>query len=227
MHRPSTRHARALAIAVAVALSAGAAAALAPSAGASRVAAERTAARAPLTAAELRAKRNTLLKAHAYLAAGATGAALGGRSTEFEAAKTALDANSVDIAKAIGLVYGAGAEQAFLALWRKHIGFFVDYTVGTATKDAAKQQKAVNDLVGYTQDFGAFLASANPNLPEEAVAGLVNTHVLTLKEVIDAQASGDAAKAYASLRMAASHMMMIADPLAAAIAKQFREKFAE
>jgi hypothetical protein len=182
---------------------------------------------APIPAAELRAKLNILLQEHAYLAAGATGAALGGRQKEFEAAAAALDGNSVDISKAIGMVYGAGAENAFLALWRKHIGFFVDYTMGVASKDMAKQSKAVNDLVGYTQDFGAFLASANPNLPKDAVAGLVKTHVLTLKDVVDAQASMDPSKAYMSLRKAAMHMGMIADPLAAAIAKQFPDKFAE
>jgi hypothetical protein len=180
----------------------------------------------PMPVAELRAKLNILLQEHAYLAAGATGAAIGGRQKEFEAAAQALDGNSVDISKAIGMVYGQGAETAFLALWRKHIGFFVDYTVGVASKDQAKQTKAVNDLVGYTQDFGAFLASANPNLPKDAVAGLVKTHVLTLKDVVDAQASGDPAKAFLSLRKAAMHMAMIADPLAAAIAKQFPEKFA-
>ena len=43
----------------------------------------------------------------------------------------------------------------------------------------------------YTQDFGAFLASANPNLPKNMVAELVKDHVLTLKDVIDAQAPGD------------------------------------
>ena len=66
----------------------------------------------------------------------------------------------------IGAVYGADAEKAFLPLWRKHIGFFVDYTMGVASKDKAKQDKAVADLVGYSQDFGAFLSSANPDLPK-------------------------------------------------------------
>lgn len=179
-----------------------------------------------MTASALRVKLSTLLQEHALLAASATGAALGGRNAEFESAAAALDMNSVDLSKAIGLVYGSGAEQAFLALWRKHIGFFVDYTVGVARKDKAKSEKAVNDLVGYTQDFGAFLSGANPNLPKDAVAGLVKTHVLTLKDVVDAQASGDSKKAFAAMRMAGMHMQMIADPLAEAIAKQFPGKFA-
>ena len=180
---------------------------------------------APIPAAELRAKLNTLLQEHAYLAAAATNAALGGRQAEFQAAAGAVDANSVDLSKAIGMVYGGGAETAFLALWRKHIGFFVDYATGVATKDKAKQDRAVNDLVGYTQDFGAFLASANPNLPKAVVADLVKAHVLTLKDVVDAQGKGDQTKAFPALRSAASHMMMIADPLASAIAKQFPDKF--
>src|SRR6476660_5079920 len=110
-------------------------------------------------------------------------------SAAFKGAVGGLDANSIDISKAIGSVYGADAEKAFLPLWRKHIGFVVDYTVGMATKDKTKQDKAVADLVKYSEDFGAFLSSANPNLPKSAVAELVKGHVVTLKDVVDAQAA--------------------------------------
>ena len=176
-------------------------------------------------AAGLRTSLNVALREHAYLAAAATNAALGGRDAEFKAAAAALDGNSVDIAKAIGSVYGADAEQAFLPLWRRHIGFFVDYTVGVATKDKSKEDKAVSDLIGYTQDFGAFLNSASPNLPKAVVADLVKHHVLTLKDVVDAQAAKDPARAFAAVRLAAGHMQMIADPLAETIVKQFSDRF--
>jgi hypothetical protein len=179
-----------------------------------------------MMSSDLRTGLNSLFREHVFLAAWATGAALAGRDGEFKAAAGTLDGNSIDIARAIGSVYGAGAEQAFLPLWRKHIGFVVDYTVGVASKDDAKKNKAVNDLVQYTQDFGAFLAAANPNLPKEAVADLVKGHVLTLKDVIDAQASGDMNKAFMTIRSAAGHMGMVADPLAAAIVKQFPDRFA-
>ena len=176
-------------------------------------------------AAGLRSTLTMAFQEHTYLAARATGAALGARDPEFKAAAAALDANGIDISKAIGSVYGQGAQDAFLPLWRRHIGFVVDYTVGVATKDQAKQQKAVDDLVGYSQDFGAFLASANPNLPKDVVAGLVKDHILTLKPVIDAQAAGDQTRVYTMLRSATGHMRMIADPLADAIVKQFPQKF--
>ena len=186
----------------------------------------RMAAASATPAASLRVALNGLLGEHVILAAAATGAALDGRDAEFKAAAGALDANSVDLAKAIGSVYGKDAEQAFLPLWRRHIGFAVDYTVGVATKDGVKQQKAVSDLIAYTEDFGAFLSAANPNLPKAVVANLVKHHVVTLKEVVDAQASKDYARAYAAQRTAAAHMQMIADPLAGAIVKQFPDKFA-
>ena len=179
-----------------------------------------------ITAPELKVALNNLLSEHVWLASAATGAALQGRKGDFDAAASTLDANSVEISKAIGMVYGPGAETAFLALWRRHIGMVVDYTTGLATKNKAKQDKAVGDLVAYTQEFGAFLSGANPNLTKEAVAGLVKEHVLTLKAVIDAQAAKDPAKAYAAMRAAAGHMSMIANPLADAIVKQFPSKFA-
>ena len=163
-------------------------------------------------ASGLRSTLNTLFQEHIYLAAAATGAALGGRDAEFKAA-------------AAGVGVGQGAEDAFLPLWRKHIGMVVEYTVGVATNDKAKQDKAVADLIGYTQDFGAFLQSANPNLPKSVVADLVKHHVVTLKAVIDAQAAKDQARTYTTMRTAAGHMQMIADPLAEAIVKQFPDKF--
>jgi hypothetical protein len=175
--------------------------------------------------ADLRLALNQLLSEHATLAAAATGAALGGRNKEFEAAADALDMNSQDIAKAIGSVYGEAAGEAFLPLWRKHIGFFVDYTMATAKGSGKGQKKAVDDLLGYATDFGAFLNSATPSLPKEAVADLVKMHILSLKDVVDAQANRDQKLAYQKIREASHHMQMIADPLADAIIKQFPEKF--
>lgn len=175
--------------------------------------------------ADLRLALNQLLSEHATLAAAATGAALGGRNKEFEAAAAALDMNSQDISKAIGSVYGEAAGEAFLPLWRKHIGFFVDYTMATAKGSGKGQKKAVDDLIGYAGDFAAFLNSATPSLPKPAVEDLVKMHILSLKDVVDAQANRDQKLAYQKIREASHHMQMIADPLADAIVKQFPEKF--
>ena len=64
----------------------------------------------------------------------------------------------------------------------------------------------------------------------DAVRRFVDVHPVVsrlpwVKAVIDAQASKDQAKTFATLRTAAGHMQMIADPLAEAIVKQFPDKF--
>jgi hypothetical protein len=66
-----------------------------------------------MPAADLRTGLNALLSEHVILASAATGAALGGRKAEFQAAAGALNANSVDISRAIGAAYGPDAERAF------------------------------------------------------------------------------------------------------------------
>ena len=128
------------------------------------------------------------------------------------------------LSEAIGSIYGKPAGDAFLPLWRKHIGFFVDYTVGKLTNDAVKATKAKADLDGYRADFGAFLASANPNLTKDAVAQALVPHVTATFAAIDAVVAGDGT-GFEKLRIAAGHMPMLAETLAGAIAKQFPDKF--
>jgi hypothetical protein len=172
--------------------------------------------------AELQVALSTLLQEHVYLAGIATGTALSGGALDPPAA--ALDANSVKLADAIGSVYGKPAGTEFLALWRKHIGFFVDYTVAKSKNDMAGMEKAKTDLDGYRADFGAFISSANPNLPKEAVAAELVPHIQTLLAAIDAQAAKDPSQ-FVKLAAAADHMPMTAKVLASGIAKQFPQKF--
>ena len=62
------------------------------------------------SASDLRTNLNALFGEHALIAAVATSHALGGRQAAFEGAVGGLDANSIDISKAIGAIYGADAE---------------------------------------------------------------------------------------------------------------------
>ncbi len=177
-------------------------------------------------AAELRALLTDQLIGHEYLAgiAVVTGVSEGLDSKPFEAAAGALDTNSVALSESIASVYGEEAGEAFLPLWRKHIGFFVDYAAAKATDDEAKAETAREGLNGYRTDFGAFLEGANPNLPADAVAEALIPHVDGTFAAIDAVVAGDA-EAFDLLREAAGHMPMLANTLAGGIAKQFPDKF--
>ena len=173
-------------------------------------------------AAGLRAGLTALLQEHVYLAGTTTFVALSGG--DFTVPAATLDKNSVELAGAVGSVYGDAAGKQFLELWRKHIGFFVDYTNGAATGDVAKQTEAKSDLDGYRADFGAFLASANPNLTKDAVANELTPHVASVFAVIDAQAAKQ--PFFDLAKTAAGHMSHTAEVLSGAIATQFPEKFA-
>jgi hypothetical protein len=184
-----------------------------------------TAAAAGLTAGDLRSQLTVALNEHVVLAADATNAALSGRADEFDAAAAELDRNSEDISAVVGSVYGDGAGEAFLPLWRKHIGFFVDYTQAVGAGDLAAADAAVAALTAYADELAVFFNSANPDLPKETLSSLISEHILTLKAVVDAQASGDQSAAYIALGEAVDHMHMLADPLAAAISQQFPDQF--
>ena len=171
-------------------------------------------------AAELRAGLTYLLTEHVYLAGIATGTALskGGnlKDPAVVGAVTALDANSVALSKAVGSAYPA-AEAPFLASWRQHIGFFVNYTHGKATKNAAMTAKAIKDLDGYRTSFGQLINSVVPELPAAAVADELKPHVASLFAAIDAQVAGSPTQ-FALLETAASHMPGTAKILAGGIA---------
>ncbi|HEV7864226.1 MAG TPA: hypothetical protein VGR20_16070 [Acidimicrobiia bacterium] len=168
---------------------------------------------------------NGVLREHVFLVSAATGAALGGRDAEFKAATATLDANSDAVTDAIASVYGPEAGTAFAPLWKKHIGFLVDYTMALANKQQAKADEAMGNLLQYTEDFGAFINTASPKLTKDAVAELIKTHVFTLKDIIDAQAAKNYTKAYAGERTAADHMTLIANGLATTVVAQFPTKF--
>jgi hypothetical protein len=172
-------------------------------------------------ASELRTGLTNLLVEHVYLAGIAvnTGATAGLTSPAFKAAAATLDANSKDLAGAIGSVYGPKAQKRFLQLWRAHIGFFVEYTKGLAEHDRKATKSALNKLDGYRASFAQFLNSANPNIETEATAASLQEHVKTLSAAIRGVVTGSP-KAFSRLRTAAQHMPMTADYLAGAIAKQ-------
>ena len=163
-------------------------------------------------AAGLRATLTALLTNHVWLAGNALDTAVlkGGnlKDPAVTGAVAALDANSVALSKAVGSVYPA-AEKPFLASWRQHIGFFVNYTLGKATKNAAMVTKAKADLNSYRTSFGQLINSVIPELPADAVAKELIPHVQTLTDAIDAAIAGSP-DYQTKLSMAADHMSMTA-----------------
>ena len=129
------------------------------------------------------------------------------------------------MATAFGTIY-PDVQAGFLALWQKHITFFVDYATAAAKNDGAGKKKASDQLTSYAATFAAFLNSQNSELPKAAVQSLFAAHAKGVLDVMDAEVAKDYAKADAVVVGAYAHMDMIAKALAAAIRTQHPEKLA-
>jgi hypothetical protein len=171
-------------------------------------------------AATLRATLTSLLSGHVWLAGNALDTAVQKgdlKDPKVVGAVKALDANSVALAETIGSVY-PDAEKPFLASWRQHIGFFVNYTLGKATNEDKQVAKAKADLDAYRTSFGELINSVVPELPADVVAKELKPHVESLYAAIDASVAGRP-DYQTRLSMAADHMVMTADVLAGGIVK--------
>ncbi len=177
-------------------------------------------------AADLRVTLNRLFGEHVELAIQATQAGYAGQKNAPALARS-LDRNSVQIAAAIGSVYGPAARNKFLNgrfMWRAHIRFFGQYAGALAAHNKPAQARAVVNLKSYIEAFSGFLATAT-GLPQSALRASITTHVMQLKGQLDAYANHRYAKSYALEHAAYVHMGMTADSLSAAIVEKFPAKF--
>jgi hypothetical protein len=171
------------------------------------------------TAASTRALLTAQLDDHVWLAGNALQTAVlkGGNLNDpaVKGAVAALDANSVALSKTVGSAY-PDAEKPFLASWRQHIGFFVNYTLGKATKNNALVTKANKQLDNYRTSFGQLIHSVISQLPADAVAKELIPHVQSLEAAIDAAVAGSP-DFQTKLSAAAEHMQMTASILTSGI----------
>ena len=95
-----------------------------------------------------------------------------------------------------------------------------------AANDATAERKAMADLQSNVTAIAQFLSGANPNLPANAVQGLMATHVAHHATQIQQIMAGDMKGEQSTWQAIQAHMDVISDALAGAIAKQFPAKAA-
>jgi hypothetical protein len=176
-------------------------------------------------AADLVTTLNAGLREHVFLVSAATDAIVGGRNDQLQAASAAIDGNSDALATVLGGVYGPQAASTFTPLWKKHTGLLFDYATAAAAKQQSKADEATNNLLQFSDDFGAFVSGASPKVTKETASDWIMTDILTLKDVIDAQVAKNYSKAFTSERTAADQMTTIANNLSATVVAQFPQKF--
>jgi hypothetical protein len=146
-------------------------------------------------------------------------------TAEAKVAEGEVVANAHEIADAIKPFYGDKAGDALFDLLAGHYGAIKAYLTATAAGDKKAQQKATDDLLANADKIATFLSGANPNLPKDTVLGLLQAHGghhISQIQQLKAGQYADEAKTWAEMQ---SHIYVIADALAGAIAKQFPDKF--
>lgn len=149
-----------------------------------------------------------------------------GDQASADAAAEAVVANAIQISDAVAGFYGDAGGERMLELLGGHWGAVKALTDAGQAGNTASRNKAIADLTANAGAIATFLAAANPNLPEDAVRGLLvahgGHHIQQVQQVMAGDMAGEAAT-WAAMQ---AHMDVIADALASAIALQFPDKAA-
>ena len=147
-----------------------------------------------------------------------------GDSKRATRAADAVVTNAKQIANAVAGFYGKPAGDQLLVLLGGHWGAVKAMTDAEHAQDKAASAKAMSTLISNADQIATFLAGANPNLPADAVRGLLVAHGGHHAAQISQVMKGDLKGEKVTWKAMQSHMDAIADALAAAIAKQFPKK---
>ncbi|MFJ4455604.1 hypothetical protein ACIP1G_17145 [Pseudomonas sp. NPDC089392] len=148
-----------------------------------------------------------------------------GNAKQAEVAAKEVVTDATKIANSIAPLYGQPAADQLLKLLAGHWGAIKHYSDATVGKDKKGQQAAVDELTSNAKAIAAFLAKANPNLPEPTLLTLLSAHGGHHVAQIDQLAAGDYAGEARTWAMMREHILTLSDALAAALVKQFPDKF--
>lgn len=175
--------------------------------------------------AEAGAAQRELWIGHVFWVRNVVAGTLAGEKQAAAVAEKEVVANAKAIAASIEPYYGKAASEKLFGLLAGHYGAIKQYLEATAAGSKTKQDAAVKNLTGNATEIARFLSGANPNLPFDTLNGLLlahgGHHVQEIQQ-LRAKQYAEEAQTWEAMK---KHMYVIADALAAAIAKQFPAKF--
>jgi hypothetical protein len=181
--------------------------------------------RAPAKVGETGAALRDLWVGHVFWVRNVVVSTFAGNPPAAAAAEQEVVANARQIAAAIEPYYGTDASEKLFGLLAGHYGAVKQYLEATAAGDEGKQDAASRSLGANATEIARFLGGANPNLPFDALNGLLlahgGHHVQQIQQV-HGQRYAEEAQTWEAMKR---HMYVIADVLAGAIARQFPERF--
>ncbi len=152
--------------------------------------------------------------------------ALGDDPAAADAAAARLLKNQEDIGNAIRPYYGDAAGDQLTALLKEHIAIAVAIVNDVKTGNTPAQAADETRWTTNANQIAAFLAAANPNLPEADVRELMYMHLGTTRTELATRARGDYPADVQAWDGVYDHILRMSDALSGGIIKQFPEKFA-
>jgi hypothetical protein len=139
----------------------------------------------------LRSALTQLLGEHVELVIGALRAGATDAPDFTEAAAT-VNANTTDLAGAIGVLFTPAAGTAFQQMWADHIDLLVQYAAAIAKGDDGAGTRISNGLNGFEGKLAAFLnVATGKKLAAQALAKALGSHDAMLRQQVDAFVAKD------------------------------------
>jgi hypothetical protein len=175
---------------------------------------------------DLRLALDQLLGEHLVLAALAMRAGVKG-TPDLEAAAASLDDNTMDLAAAIGDVYGPDVAEQFKGMWSSHVDAYLEFVQALGANDNARRAASLSTLHAYHEQIAALFAELNPELQRSQVSDLIRRHIQALITQAEATKAGDPGRAVAATLEGYERTFEVGAVVADAVAKQFPERYPE
>lgn len=148
-----------------------------------------------------------------------------GDEAQRKVAEAEVVANAKALAATVTPFYGQPAADGLLKLLAGHWVAVRDYNTAVVAHSQTGRDKAVQAITANAHEIAKFLSGANPYLPEDAVFGLLSAHGAHHVAQINQIAANDFRDEARTWQAMHNHMLVIADSITDAVAKQFPDRF--
>lgn len=142
-----------------------------------------------------------------------------------DAAAGRLLKNQEDIGSAIVPYYGQAAGERMTDLLKQHILIAVDLVGAAKAGDQAAFATHDARWTSNVEEIAAFLASANPNWPQQAVFDLLALHLKLTKDETVARLNADWTADVQAFDDIFTEILVVADTLYDGLVAQFPDRF--
>jgi hypothetical protein len=148
-----------------------------------------------------------------------------GDDAQRKVAEAEVVSNAKALAATIKPFYGQAAADGLFKLLAGHWAAVRDYNTALVNHSHPDRDKAAKAITVNAREIAKFLSGANPYLPEDAVFGLLAAHGAHHMAQSNQVAANDFQSEAQTWHAMRKHMLMIADSIAGALAKQFPDRF--